>query len=200
MLALKNKSGFSLVEILVALSLIGIILAFSIPNFTEYNRGRMVESAARRIVSDMRMLRTIAISQHHLGRIVFSPDNLSYTMYVDRNDDYDFDDPDDYYGRTDLSQHFSGIRFVRMSGISDIPLYVDPFGGTDAISFQGDDDSGSLETQFLYDGKVNQSGAIFLASDSDVEAGDVSGQYLVEVYRIGSVKWWRYNGDRWLSF
>ncbi|OQY26491.1 MAG: hypothetical protein B6244_13355 [Candidatus Cloacimonetes bacterium 4572_55] len=198
MKTLGKNSGFSLLEIMVTVGLIGILVAVAVPNFGKFNQNRMVEAAAQRVVSDLRMLRTVAISQHHWCKVEFFPDELRYVMFVDRNDDLDFSS-NERYREMRFKKYFSGVSFARIDGINDIPLYLEEQPSLETISF-GSPDNGDLETIFKSGGKVSKSGYIMIALDRDIERNNATGQYLVEVYRIGSIKWWRYDGETWLNF
>ena len=72
------RKGFSLVEIIVSLSVIAIAISFSLPFFSRFEAGFILESLAKTITSEIRLLQCLAFSQHtdtslNLGRLSIPP-------------------------------------------------------------------------------------------------------------------------------
>lgn len=59
----SGKFGFTLVEILVTISLILIISWFGVAYYSSFNQRQNVEQAAKKIVSDLRLAQNMATSQ-----------------------------------------------------------------------------------------------------------------------------------------
>ncbi len=55
--------GFTLIELLVAVSLTIIISSFGLAYYSSFNRRQIVEQAAKKIVSDIRLAQNLALSQ-----------------------------------------------------------------------------------------------------------------------------------------
>lgn len=194
----QRQDGFSLIELMVALVLVGIILAMGMPDFKEYNDNRKIEAAAQRVVADLRLMRSIAIGQHQPVKIIFDTDTASYSIYTDEvgNGTYL------HYRTTDLKQYYAGIMISRLDHITSSPIDV---GNTNGASFGA---NGENWTGFSYVGTTLQatsgpglqSGAVFLTLDQEIGNSTSDKQTAVTVYGMGTAKAWRYNGSSWRSF
>ncbi|MFC1640493.1 Tfp pilus assembly protein FimT/FimU [Patescibacteria group bacterium] len=60
---MNRQAGFSLVEIVVVMSIIAIVLAFVIPNFQDGRRSEFVKAAARELAAEARYAQTLSMSQ-----------------------------------------------------------------------------------------------------------------------------------------
>lgn len=65
---LGAKSGFTLMELLVVLVIVGLVAAFIAPRITAPMGGLQLKTASKKIVSAMRYARSQAVSQRH-GRV-----------------------------------------------------------------------------------------------------------------------------------
>ena len=69
----RASSGFSLIEMVVALAVVGLIAAFSIPALTGMNRTQRLNSAVEGVAGQLRLAREIAIGT---GK----PQTMHYTL------------------------------------------------------------------------------------------------------------------------
>ena len=60
----ESQLGFTLAEMIVVISIIGIALAFTIPNFAQGRRQAEVQAVQRELSSDFRSAQTNSMSQH----------------------------------------------------------------------------------------------------------------------------------------
>jgi len=80
--------GFTLVELLIAIALIGIMLAIATPPFLQWQQNLQYKQAAEGIVSALRTARNNAISLNRQNRVEFQPSTASYrTTQGDRTYD-----------------------------------------------------------------------------------------------------------------
>lgn len=75
-----KAKGFSLVELIVVVALIGIITAIATPSFMDWRRNVEYRAAARDIVSMMREAKARAISTNREHRVEFDVDGRRYRL------------------------------------------------------------------------------------------------------------------------
>ena len=67
----RRESGYSLVELLVVVTIIGIISLVSIPNFISMQRAGKLKGSLREFTSDIRRARQRAVTRHLSTKISF---------------------------------------------------------------------------------------------------------------------------------
>jgi type IV fimbrial biogenesis protein FimT len=72
----KTQNGFSLLELMVAVSVAGIVLGFGVPSFMEFQRNNALISAANEMVSGLYLARTEAVKRQVPVTLCSSPDPL----------------------------------------------------------------------------------------------------------------------------
>lgn len=73
---MKNRSkseAFTLLELLVVISILGIVAAMTVPALKEIGRGQAEGAATRQMLDDVARARQLAISQHSAVYMVFVP-------------------------------------------------------------------------------------------------------------------------------
>jgi type II secretion system protein H len=77
---MNNKRGFTLVEILVVIAIMGILMAIAIPAVTTWRENDRNKQVARDILAGLRQARSMAISQGEQIAVIFDPGTktLSY--------------------------------------------------------------------------------------------------------------------------
>lgn len=58
-----NQRGFTMVELMVIIGVIGLIAVIAVPSFNGYLRANTMDTTADRIASDMALARSLAVSQ-----------------------------------------------------------------------------------------------------------------------------------------
>lgn len=81
-----GRSGFTLVETLVVVIVMGILLAAAIPNFARRNRGRQVEAAANELAARINLERQRSIATRVPHRLLLLPGDHAYRMERLEND------------------------------------------------------------------------------------------------------------------
>ncbi len=76
----RDPRGFTLIELVVVIAIIGIVLLIAIPNFARMQRQARTRSALQKTAQHFKMLRERAISTGGTYAIVF-PDHVSYRLY-----------------------------------------------------------------------------------------------------------------------
>ncbi len=79
-------AGFSLIEALVAVGVLGILLALVGPSFKDYLLVQRLKSINAQLVTDMNFARSEAVTRNNFARVVFQDDpakpQTCYTIFV----------------------------------------------------------------------------------------------------------------------
>jgi type IV fimbrial biogenesis protein FimT len=91
----KREQGFTILELMVTLLVIGIVLGFGVPNFMEFQRNNAITAAANDLVSAVLLARTEAVKRSASVTLCASPNatapvpacgvgpNTGYIVFVD---------------------------------------------------------------------------------------------------------------------
>ncbi|MFT5239361.1 MAG: prepilin-type N-terminal cleavage/methylation domain-containing protein [Candidatus Promineifilaceae bacterium] len=82
----RQRFGFSLIELLLVVSIIGIVTAIIMPNFVASIKGNRLRSATRKVVSAGRYTRSQAVLRQRDMALVFNLDNASFAIHPMRID------------------------------------------------------------------------------------------------------------------
>ena len=80
-----RSGGYSLMEILVVIAIIGILSLVTVPAFMNFQRRNHVRSALRSFTGDLRSFRQLAISKNVYVRVRFSANNRDYSAWQSRD-------------------------------------------------------------------------------------------------------------------
>ena len=82
-----KKYGFTLVELMIVLVIMGIVSAIAAPNFMHYMAERRLNGAARMVMSDLMAARQKAVSHNNEFKVFFNASNRQYTLLDDDDND-----------------------------------------------------------------------------------------------------------------
>lgn len=117
-----SERGYSLVELMVVIAMIGIVSLVTIPAMTNFSRMNKIRAAIRTVNSDLRAVRTLAITQSAPMTITF------YTgKYEDSGQNKDL------RARYDLPEIIPITR--RIKRLDDIVYFVGDENETTTITF-----------------------------------------------------------------
>jgi prepilin-type N-terminal cleavage/methylation domain-containing protein len=83
---LLNKSGITLIEVIIVIAIIGILAAFGIPEISRFSADYRVRSSATELLQNMRIARAMAIKENRKYLIVFDLENQRYLIGFDGDD------------------------------------------------------------------------------------------------------------------
>src|SRR5260370_1447773 len=80
---MRNRSGFSLLELITALAIIGVIALCAAPAFATYRRRASMTSQVAKLQGIFRSLRMRAIASNHHAGVKFIPagGSWAYSLY-----------------------------------------------------------------------------------------------------------------------
>lgn len=95
----KDNKGFSLIELMIVIVIVGILAGFGMPEYGRYVAKSRVRSAATELIQNMRMIRTMAIKENRTYIVTFNTGTNTYTMGFDGDSDNSLGNPiQDFYG------------------------------------------------------------------------------------------------------
>jgi len=178
---LRDKKGFTMIELLIVVAIIAVTAAIAIPNIISWIPTMRVNSAARDIVSEMQLARMKAVSERNNYVITFDTSTNQYSIYDDN--DSNFSTSNVLVKTVNLP---SGIQFGYIAGKNpsndDITGSVQ-FGAT----------SSPIRETFIPNGTANLMGSVYLIPTEDIAGSRRDRQRAITVILTGRIKLWKYD-------
>jgi len=74
----RRQRGFTLFEILLVITIIGIVSAVAVPSFSKWRERQAVNSASKSLLSHMKQARVIAMAENRTVKITFTANGYTY--------------------------------------------------------------------------------------------------------------------------
>ena len=101
---MRHSSGFTLLELMITVAIVGIIAVGTIPNIIRWRNNQQVAQSARQIYSDLQTAKTEAIKNNRLACVSFDTGNNTYKVFLNRGGDpHKFDANDQLIEQKSLS-------------------------------------------------------------------------------------------------
>ena len=177
---LESKKGFTLIEIIVTMMIIGIVSAMAIPNFSKWREKHQIDGQAQKVYFDLMLARTAAVKSNNDVRVTFDLVANTYTIHEDSNSD----------GVVDAGENLknaileNNVQLAYNVGISD----ADDNAVTSAVSF-----GGAQVVVFDSRGQASSSGSVLLLHSSDIGISNDRARLISVLQATGSVDYWKYS-------
>jgi prepilin-type N-terminal cleavage/methylation domain-containing protein len=76
----RAQSGYSLVEMLTVVAIIGVVSLVTVPQFLAYQRSNQLKTSMRQVMNDLRSVRQQAISMRTDARLRFKTGESTYVL------------------------------------------------------------------------------------------------------------------------
>ncbi len=113
----KRKAGFTLVELMIAVAIIGIMAAVATPAFIAWLPNYRLKSAARDLYSALQNARLLAVKNNTTVQVVFGPAANPNSYLIDLNGNGVVDLSGEY--QVNLSGYGGGVQFAFPAGLVD---------------------------------------------------------------------------------
>ncbi len=183
---MRMRAGFTLTEVLVAMSLLAIASGVAVPYFISSLPGYRSSGATRQLLADLRLARTLAIEQGVDVLVVFhSPGTNEYQIALDTHppapgNDHRLTADDRLVKTVKLRDSYAGIGFS--SSDADAPA--------DGVSF-----TDNLAV-FAPDGR-SSSGSVYLQPLTDLGVRRDRDRRVTVVGATGRARAYRWRGGGW---
>lgn len=187
----SHPKGFSLIELIVVIALVGIMAAIATPGLLSQIPGMRVRTASSQMTSKMLLMRMRAVSENKNYQIVFTPLGNTYQVKI--------------LGGAVVETAIlpKGIIFAsnanKRPNIITTDSCVDTLGvcfTNNAVTFTptGTAKEGTAGTATMTDGA-----SIFLIPSEDKGTARIDRMRAITVDGVGRVKTWKYTGSAWTN-
>ena len=187
---MKQATGFTVIELLIAVGILGILSSIAIPSYNAWLPKTRVNNAARELFTELQLAKMKAITENNDYVITFDSANNTYSIYDD--DDNDFAtagaESDELVKAIDIDTKHPGIEYGYVSEKSPNGSVI-----TKAVTFSGS----PRRMAFGPTGLANKNGSISLVPTEDTSNSRKDRQRVITVLKTGRVRLYRNTGSCW---
>ncbi|MBC8282855.1 MAG: GspH/FimT family pseudopilin [Nitrospinae bacterium] len=172
------QEGFTLIEMVVTMAIMGIVAAIAIPNFSKWKEKHEINGQAQKVYFDLMLARTTAIKSNNNVRVAFDTTAHTYQIHEDSNDDGNLDAGENVKNATLEND----VQFAYNTGITD----TDGNNVNSPVTFGG---------VLIFDskGQASSSGSVLLLHVNDIGKTDDRARLISVLQATGSVDYWQYS-------
>ncbi len=203
-----NKSGFTLIELMVALAIVGILASLAVANYLNRLPDIRAKQAARQVWMDFKRAQSTALSRNTDVVVLFNPSEGTYDIVIDTDSDMgETGSPDTSGG--DADEFFSRDNalpqsIVFASGLGTV-VGVDGEGLGDGVTLSNNrvffQPSGraSTKNEDTIDNVLNKaSRAVYVIPEADISKNNHEKLWAVTINGIsGNAEMKEYKNGKW---
>jgi len=110
---LKHRKGFTLTEVVVTMSILGVMTAISIPSYISWLPRHRLQTSAKQIYDDLNLAKIRAVRSNTLVVALFDQLQNNYTIFLDADNSWSLDATE-----TRIRQNVSFENGVSITNIS----------------------------------------------------------------------------------
>jgi len=145
---MKPNTGFTLLELMIVISILAFLAAVSTPNIISWFEGRKLSSASRDVLSAMQSARLRAVKERANAVVSFNVANNTFEAFVD--------DGGGTPANSGNNTRDGGETLFRSGSFATVDITSSNFGGNAFVAFTSRGFTGSAGTVTLQDGSGTQ--------------------------------------------